>query len=101
MTCLSKISLKSIKQHDYRLVAVPSELLPCESPSEVEEIYDEKNNQTYEVKEWIEQVKGHVLMRSMFLLATGSNVNAAQIWAKYPESDKVYLFVCGLKEKEE
>ncbi|MBE9490869.1 MAG: hypothetical protein IMY67_11285 [Bacteroidetes bacterium] len=61
----------------------------------------ECKGKTYKVFDYYVYEKNETPQRSLMKLALGIDLDPIKIWAKYPNSDKIFLFICDEIEKVE
>jgi len=49
---------------------------------------------TFRVFDYFLQEKGEFHQRALFYFALGQDINRDSLWKAYPDSDKIFLFVC-------
>lgn len=87
------IKLKSIPEHDYRVIVVPGHLI--EKPlAEYHEI--NVGGDIYEIHETITHRKGETMSNGLALLATGKYFNDDDVFKKYKKSNRIVFFICKL-----
>ena len=81
----------TISQHDYKLIAVPSEKLTCR-PVEVEGLQDQ-DGVKYSVHGWFSYDKEDAFPTGLLLAATGKEMTPEQVWGFYSKSKKIVIFI--------
>jgi len=87
------LSVRLIPKHETKLIPVASENLEGAFSADIETIVS--NNKKYKVFDYFVYEKGENYPRALIKLATGLDLDSAKIWEKYPNSERIFLFVCN------
>jgi len=88
-----KLKVDKIPESDVKLIPVANECLNGQYAANIEEIHSDGS--LYSVLDKHTFFKdGETRTPDIFMVAFGKVVEWADIWKKYKNSDRVYLFVC-------
>lgn len=87
-----EIEVKKVHESGNCLILVPSEKLDTDAISDIETITS--GDKKYKMHFYFTQPKDEYFQNALFFLALGKEIEPEQIWAKYPKSEIIYLFVC-------
>jgi hypothetical protein len=86
------VEINQIPKSEVILIPVANEMISG-SASDVKTLSFEKR--FFKVHEFFTYDKDHSHPKTFFLLATGQEIFANQVWQKYPTSTKIFFFVCS------